>query len=79
MYCNRSGNYYEHENHELKKYIDGKGFNLEYILLTHCHIDHILGLKYLNDYYDTKSIFPQRRWKCTRKVKKCSSLWSKQL
>ena len=69
------GNYYEHENQELKKYIDGEGFNLEYILLTHCHIDHILGLKFLNDNYNTKVYIPSNEMEMYKKSEEIASVY----
>ena len=69
------GNYYEHENQELKKYIDGEGFNLKYILLTHCHIDHILGLKYLNDNYNTKVYIPSNEMEMYKKSEEIASVY----
>ena len=45
------GCYLAHEQKELSDYLDQKGLELEKILLTHAHIDHIYGLKYLKDKY----------------------------
>jgi hydroxyacylglutathione hydrolase len=45
------GNSTASENAELKKFIDDKKLNLKRLLLTHAHIDHILGNKFILDTY----------------------------
>ena len=52
------GNYYDNENIEIKNFIDSKNFIVNCILLTHCHIDHILGIKYLQDIFDVDVFIP---------------------
>ena len=39
------------EDQAIKGFIESEGLNLKCILLTHSHIDHIMGLKFLNDTY----------------------------
>lgn len=45
------GCYTATEQSSLSAFIEDKGWTLEKILLTHAHIDHIAGLKYLHDKY----------------------------
>ena len=52
------GNYYDNENIEIKNFIDSKNFIVNCILLTHCHIDHILGIKYLQDIFNVDVFIP---------------------
>ena len=52
------GNYDPHENESISKYIDENRLSLTKIILTHCHIDHCLGNKYLNEKYDAELLIP---------------------
>ena len=46
----------EVENHEFKSYLDEKEIVLRYHLLTHAHVDHVLGSEFvLNEY----AIYPE--------------------
>ncbi len=45
------GNYTSSENELLKNFIEGKKLKLTRLLLTHAHIDHILGNKFIFDSY----------------------------
>lgn len=45
------GNYTSSENTILKNFIDEKKLKLSRLLLTHAHIDHILGNKFILDNY----------------------------
>jgi len=51
-----AGNSTSSENEELKKFIEGKKLTLKRFLLTHAHIDHILGARYI---LDTYSLLPE--------------------
>ena len=50
------GMYGQHEEKEVKEFIDAEGLNPELLLNTHCHIDHVLGNRYV---YDTYGLLPQ--------------------
>lgn len=50
------GNYSASENQELKKFIDNKNLKLQRLLLTHGHIDHVLGNKFI---FDTYGLLPE--------------------
>jgi len=50
-YLMDAGNYTASEHAELKNFITEKKLNLKRFLLTHAHIDHILGARYILDTY----------------------------
>lgn len=52
------GNYYDEENFTIKKFIDDNSLIPEFILITHVHIDHVLGIKYLADEYSIDTFIP---------------------
>ena len=52
------GNFEPHENELISNYIDDKELRLKKIILTHCHIDHCLGNKYLNEKYGAELLIP---------------------
>lgn len=45
------GNFTEEENNSLKHFISEQNLKVENILLTHAHIDHVLGLQWAFDEY----------------------------
>jgi glyoxylase-like metal-dependent hydrolase (beta-lactamase superfamily II) len=50
------GNYSSTENEELKNFISSKNLRPTRLLLTHAHIDHILGARFI---YDTYKLLPE--------------------
>ena len=52
------GNYYEEENNIIKSYIEEKSLKPQFILITHTHIDHILGINFLSSLYPVKTYIP---------------------
>ncbi len=50
------GMYGPHEEKEVSAFIDAEGLKPELLLNTHCHIDHVLGNRYV---YDTYGLLPQ--------------------
>ena len=52
------GNYEAHENESISKFIDENKLQLKKIILTHCHLDHCLGSKYLNQKYGAELLIP---------------------
>ena len=50
------GNYTAEENQLLKTFTEEKKLNLTRLILTHAHIDHILGNKFI---YDTYGLLPE--------------------
>ena len=53
------GNYYDDENIEIKKFIQENSLSPLFILITHVHIDHVLGIKYLADEYLIDTYIPK--------------------
>lgn len=51
-----AGNYSTSEHEELKAFIADKKLNLKRFLLTHAHIDHILGARFI---FDTYGLLPE--------------------
>ena len=52
------GNYEGYENESISKFIDENKLQLKKIILTHCHLDHCLGNKYLNQKYGAELLIP---------------------
>ena len=52
------GNYEAQENELVSKFIDENKLILKKIILTHCHLDHCLGNKYLNEKYGAELLIP---------------------
>lgn len=50
------GMYGQAEEEAVSEFIDGEGLRPELLLNTHCHIDHVLGNRYV---YDTYGLLPQ--------------------
>lgn len=46
------GNWNSEENEELQTYISENGLRIESIILTHAHIDHVLGLQWAYDTFN---------------------------
>ena len=51
-------NYYHEENNTIKKYIDEKSLEPQFILITHAHIDHVLGIDFLSKEYSLDTYIP---------------------
>lgn len=43
------GCYFQEEKEQLADYIEAKNLKLEFLLQTHCHLDHVFGLKWAAD------------------------------
>lgn len=50
------GCYSKPEFDEVKWFVDSNGLTVKYLILTHGHIDHILGLDLLKETYQVKSL-----------------------
>ncbi len=53
------GCYEAHEKAELKNFIEEKGLKVVALINTHCHIDHVLGNKFVKNEYSVKLIIHQ--------------------
>ncbi len=53
------GNYYDEENMIIKNYIDQNSLIPQFILITHVHIDHVLGIEYLSKEYSMDTFIPE--------------------
>ena len=50
------GCYSQSDIDEVKWFVDSNSLTVKYLILTHGHIDHILGIDYLRDLYKVKCI-----------------------
>ena len=52
------GNFTDAETTALQQFIENQGLKIQNILLTHAHIDHVLGLQKMYDLYgcDERSV-----------------------
>lgn len=48
------------EEQEISAFIQSKDLVLKYLIITHCHIDHILGIKFIKDKYQSKYLIPEK-------------------
>jgi hydroxyacylglutathione hydrolase len=53
------GNMDPYENKILLEYIKENNINLKYIVVTHSHIDHLLGVKCLKEEFNSKFLAPE--------------------
>ena len=53
------GNFTAEENHTLQKFIEDKELKVQNILLTHAHIDHVLGLQTVYDHFKVPVLMHQ--------------------
>ena len=49
----------EIEEHEIETFISDNSLNIKYLINTHCHIDHVLGNKFIKDKYNCKFYAPE--------------------
>ncbi|MGV8915489.1 MAG: MBL fold metallo-hydrolase [Kaistella sp.] len=53
------GNFTAEENQTLQKFIEDKELKVQNILLTHAHIDHVLGLQTVYDHFEVPVLMHQ--------------------
>jgi len=53
------GCYDPKEHEKLENYISENNLNIKYLLLTHCHIDHIIGCKFIAEKYRPEYYAPK--------------------
>jgi glyoxylase-like metal-dependent hydrolase (beta-lactamase superfamily II) len=63
------GCYFQEEQKEITKFIRDNKLKPEYIILTHGHIDHILGTDFLKAHYSIKAIMHQEDLQILRRSK----------
>lgn len=54
------GCYDDFEQDEIKSFIEQEKLNLVLLLNTHCHIDHILGVSFIKETFNTKYLVPKK-------------------
>ena len=54
------GCYYPNERSDLENFIEGKGLKPVLLLNTHCHIDHVLGNKWVKEKYEIDLLIHQK-------------------
>ena len=50
----------QHEDEKLEKYIVENDLSVKYLINTHCHIDHILGCKFVKEKYNPVFFIPEK-------------------
>jgi|TARA_B110000438_G_scaffold49528_2_gene50056 hydroxyacylglutathione hydrolase len=53
------GNYTDEEHNTIKSYINDKKLIPQLILVTHCHVDHVLGINFLTNEFSIKAYIPE--------------------
>ncbi|MEC7877756.1 MAG: MBL fold metallo-hydrolase [Bacteroidota bacterium] len=69
------GNYSTEENNEIKDYINNNKLSLKYILVTHCHIDHVLGIEFLCKEFSVDVYIPSSEVKFYNEIKNYAPLF----
>lgn len=54
------GNSNPYEDEKLKNFINENNLNVKYLINTHCHIDHILGLDYIKKQFNPVYFAPEK-------------------
>ncbi len=50
----------EVEEHELKSFIEENSLSIKYMINTHCHIDHVLGCRFVKEKYNPVYYIPEK-------------------
>ncbi|MHB1685831.1 MAG: MBL fold metallo-hydrolase [Ignavibacteriaceae bacterium] len=48
------------EEDEIDSYVNEHNLNVRYLINTHCHIDHILGSKFVKEKYNPEYLIPEK-------------------
>lgn len=69
------GCYEPYEEEELTSYIASEGLQLQFIVNTHCHIDHVLGNQFVQKTYNVPLWIPKGEEKLLDAVRDYSKMW----
>ena len=50
----------EFEEEEIKTFISTNSLKIEYLINTHCHIDHLLGARFIKEEYNPRYLIPEK-------------------
>ena len=70
------GNYQTYENKEIKDYIDDFSLIPQSILITHCHIDHVLGIDFLAKEFSVNVYIPESEINLYRDIENYAPLFN---
>ena len=70
------GNYQKHENKKIKEYINDLGLKTQSILITHCHIDHVLGIDFLVKEFSINVYIPESEISLYRDIENYAPLFN---
>jgi glyoxylase-like metal-dependent hydrolase (beta-lactamase superfamily II) len=48
------------EEEEVKSFVENNSLNIKYLINTHCHIDHVLGVSFVKEEYDPVYFIPEK-------------------
>ena len=69
------GCYEPYEEEELKSFIDQQGLKLQFIVNTHCHIDHVLGNQFVKKTWQVPLWIPAGEEELFDAVRDYSKMW----
>lgn len=50
----------DYEEEEIKSFINSNSLKIKYLVNTHCHIDHLLGVRFIKDEYNPEYLIPEK-------------------
>ncbi|UCH65284.1 MAG: MBL fold metallo-hydrolase [Ignavibacterium sp.] len=48
------------EDEDVKLFVDSNSLNVKYLINTHCHVDHVLGVSFVKKEYDPVYFIPEK-------------------
>jgi len=69
------GCYEEYEKNEITSFIENNDLNVQAVINTHCHIDHVLGNLFLKEKYGVPLKIPSGEKELLEAVKEYSTMW----
>lgn len=73
------GCYEDFEEEELTKFLEKMNLIPKYLINTHCHIDHILGCKFVKDKFDPIFLIPEEDLPLLSNAKQQASIFGMQI